>query len=554
MPEPKNAAPVSALPSRRRFFQTSLVGVAGATILSAAAGTGKMAAYMSAAPEVEGFELNEVTIADLQAGMISRKFSARSLTEQYLARIEQIDRRGPAVNSVIELNPDAVAIAEALDKERKGKGTRGPMHGIPMLIKDNIDTADRMQTTAGSLALMGAHPSRDSFVAQKLREAGAVILGKTNLSEWANIRSSHSVSGWSGRGGLTKNPYALNRNPCGSSSGSGAAVAANLCALAVGTETDGSVVCPSSANGIVGIKPTLGIISRAGIIPIAHSQDTAGPMARTVRDAALLLNALTGADPRDNSTAEGAGKVEGDYTRFLDPNGLRGARIGVARKYFGFSDSVDDLMSSVIDEMKRQGAVFVDPADLESHGKFDDTEFTVLLYELKADLNAYLASRPDAPVHSLKDIIAFNERNKSEEMPYFAQDIFLKAEAKGPLSSKEYLDALEANHRLSRAEGIDGVMDKFHLDAIMAPTGSPAWLTDLVNGDHSGGGSSNAAAVAGYPDITVPAGFIAGLPVGVSFFGRAWSEPTLLKIAYGFEQATKARKAPRFLPTVTSKL
>ena len=554
MPEPKNAAPVSALPSRRRFFQTSLVGVAGATILSAAAGTGKMAAYMSAAPEVEGFELNEVTIADLQAGMISRKFTARSLTEQYLARIEQIDRRGPAVNSVIELNPDAVAIAEALDKERKGKGTRGPMHGIPMLIKDNIDTADRMQTTAGSLALMGAHPSRDSFVAQKLREAGAVILGKTNLSEWANIRSSHSVSGWSGRGGLTKNPYALNRNPCGSSSGSGAAVAANLCALAVGTETDGSVVCPSSANGIVGIKPTLGMISRAGIIPIAHSQDTAGPMARTVRDAALLLNALTGADPRDNSTAEGAGKVEGDYTRFLDPNGLRGARIGVARKYFGFSDSVDDLMSSVIDEMKRQGAVFVDPADLESHGKFDDTEFTVLLYELKADLNAYLASRPDAPVHSLKDIIAFNERNKSEEMPYFAQDIFLKAEAKGPLSSKEYLDALEANHRLSRAEGIDGVMDKFHLDAIMAPTGSPAWLTDLVNGDHSGGGSSNAAAVAGYPDITVPAGFIAGLPVGVSFFGRAWSEPTLLKIAYGFEQATKARKAPRFLPTVTSKL
>ena len=554
MPEPKNAAPVSALPSRRRFFQTSLVGVAGATILSAAAGTGKMAAYMSAAPEVEGFELNEVTIADLQAGMISRKFTARSLTEQYLARIEQIDRRGPAVNSVIELNPDAVAIAEALDKERKGKGARGPMHGIPMLIKDNIDTADRMQTTAGSLALMGAHPSRDSFVAQKLREAGAVILGKTNLSEWANIRSSHSVSGWSGRGGLTKNPYALNRNPCGSSSGSGAAVAANLCALAVGTETDGSVVCPSSANGIVGIKPTLGMISRAGIIPIAHSQDTAGPMARTVRDAALLLNALTGADPRDNSTAEGAGKVEGDYTRFLDPNGLRGARIGVARKYFGFSDSVDDLMSSVIDEMKRQGAVFVDPADLESHGKFDDTEFTVLLYELKADLNAYLASRPDAPVRSLKDIIAFNERNKSEEMPYFAQDIFLKAEAKGPLSSKEYLDALEANHRLSRAEGIDGVMDKFHLDAIMAPTGSPAWLTDLVNGDHSGGGSSNAAAVAGYPDITVPAGFIAGLPVGVSFFGRAWSEPTLLKIAYGFEQATKARKAPRFLPTVTSKL
>ena len=295
------------------------------------------------------------------------------------------------------------------------------------------------------------------------------------------------------------------------------------------------------------------MISRAGIIPIAHSQDTAGPMARTVRDAAILLNALAGADPRDSATADNKGKVEGDYARFLDPNGLRGARIGVARKYFGFSDSVDDLMNSVMDEMKRQGAVLVDPADLESHGKFDDTEFTVLLYELKADLNAYLASRPDAPVHSLKDIIEFNERNKSEEMPYFAQDTFIKAEAKGPLTSKEYLDALEANHRLSRAEGIDGVMDKFHLDAIMAPTGSPAWLTDLVNGDHSGGGSSNAAAVAGYPDITVPAGFISGLPVGVSFFGRAWSEPVLLKIAYGFEQATKARKAPRFLPTVTAK-
>jgi len=563
--KPKTLIP-TAVRARRRFLQTSLAGVVGSSLLPSLAGARETATRSPAkpiAPETEGFEtpgsetpgfeLEELTIADLQKAMTSGRFSVRSLTEKYLARIEQIDRHGPAVNSVIELNPDAMAIAEALDNERKGKGARGPLHGIPVLIKDNIDTADRMQTTAGSLALMGSRPARDSFVAKKLREAGAVILGKTNLSEWANIRSSHSVSGWSGRGGLTRNPYALDRNPCGSSSGSGAAVAASLCALAVGTETDGSVVCPASANGIVGIKPTLGMISRVGIIPIAHSQDTAGPMARTVRDAAILLNVLAGADPRDRATAESAGKIEADYSRFLDPNGLRGTRIGVARKYFGFSDSVDDLMNSVMEEMKRQGAVLVDPADLESHGKFDDTESTVLYYELKADLNAYLAGRPDAPVHSLKEIIDFNQRNKDKEMPYFAQDTFIKAEAKGPLDSKEYLDALEANHRFSRAEGVDGLMDKFHLDAIMAPTGSPAWITDLVNGDHSGGGSSNAAAVAGYPDITVPAGFIAGLPVGVSFFGRAWSEPVLLKIAYGFEQATKARKPPRFLPTVNAK-
>jgi amidase len=546
----KKTKGLGQVPQRRRFLKTSLLGGLGAAMLPALAGAREMAAYPPVALEIESFELDDLTIADLQAGVTSGKFTSRSLTEKYLARIEQIDRRGPAVNSVIEVNPDALAIAEGLDKERKAKGSRGALHGIPVLIKDNIDTADRMQTTAGSLALVGSRPARDAFVAQKLREAGAVILGKTNLSEWANIRSSHSVSGWSGRGGLTRNPYALDRNPCGSSSGSGAAVAANLCALAVGTETDGSVVCPSSANGIVGIKPTLGLLSRSGIIPIAHSQDTPGPMARTVRDAAILLNALAGADPRDRATAESSGKIAADYTRFLDPNGLRGTRIGVARKYFGFSDSVDSLMDSVMDEMKRQGAVLVDPADLESHGKFDDSEFTVLLYELKADLNSYLASRPDAAVHSLKDVIEFNERNKGKELQYFAQDVFTKAEAKGPLTSKEYLDALEANHRLSRAEGIDGLMDKLHLDAIMAPTGSPAWLTDLVNGDHSGGGSSNAAAVAGYPDITVPAGFIAGLPVGISFFGRAWSEPVLLRIAYGFEQATRARKLPRFLPTV----
>src|SRR6202022_1843181 len=463
----KDTVPIDAVPPRRRFLRTSLLGGMSAAVLPAMAGARETA---SGSPAVAGagcFVLEGVTLADFQAGLASGKFTSRSLAEKYLARIEAIDRRGPAVNSVIEVNPDARAIAESLDRERKAKGARGLLHGIPVLIKDNIDTADRMQATAGSLALVGLYPAKDSFVAQKLREAGAVLLGKTNLSEWANIRSSHSTSGWSGRGGLTLNPYALDRNPCGSSSGPGAALTRNLCALAVGTETDGSVVCPSSANGIVGIKPTLGMISRAGVIPIAHSQDTAGPMARTVRDAAILLNALAGADPHDSATAVSDGKIAADYTQFLDPNGLRGARIGVARKYFGFSDSADSLMDSVMQEMKRQGAVLVDPADLESHGKFDDSEFLVLLYELKADLNAYLAGRPDAAVHSLKDVIEFNEKNKDKEMPFFAQDTLVKAEGKGPLTSNEYVDALEANHRLSRAEGIDGVMDKIHLDAIM---------------------------------------------------------------------------------------
>ena len=533
---------------RRRFLQTSALAGVGAAVLPALASASDVPCP-APAPEIKPFELDEITITKLQAGMASGKFTARSITEKYLARIEEVDKQGPALNSVIEINPDALAIADALDQERKANHLRGPMHGIPVLIKDNIDTADRMQTTAGSLALLGSKPTRDSFVAQKLRESGAVILGKTNLSEWANIRSSHSSSGWSGRGGQTTNPYALDRNPCGSSSGSGAATSASLCAVAVGSETDGSIVCPASANGIVGIKPTLGLISRSGIIPIAHSQDTAGPMARSVRDAAILLGALAGADPRDSATAASAGKAEADYTKFLDPHGLRGARIGVARKYFGSNDAQDQLMNNLIAAIKRQGAEIVDPADLPTHGKFDDTEFLVLLYELKADLNAYLAARPGAP-GSLKDIIDFNESNREKEMPYFGQDIFIKSEAKGPLTSKEYTDALEANHRLSRKEGIDAVMDQFHLDAIMALTAGPAWLTDLANGDHAVGGSSNAAAVAGYPDITVPAGFVFGLPVGISFFGRAWSEPTLLKIAYGFEQTMQARRPPRFLPTL----
>jgi len=498
------------------------------------------------------FELDEITIDDLQKAFLSGQYSSRSLAEKYLARIQEIDKAGPMVNSVIELNPGALEIADALDQERKTKGPRGPLHGIPVLIKDNIDTGDRMNTTAGSLALLGGRPGNDAFVAAQLRNAGAVILGKTNLSEWANIRCSHSTSGWSGRGGLTRNPYALDRNPCGSSSGTGAAVSANLCVAGVGTETDGSVVCPSSANGLAGLKPTVGLVSRSGIIPISHSQDTAGPMARTVRDVAILLGAMAGADPQDAATADSRAKLYPDYIRFLDPAGLKGARLGVVRKYFGFNDAVDQLMDSLLGEMKRAGAEIIDPADIPTIGKFDESELTVFYYELKADLAAYLARRGSS-VKSLKDVIEFNELNRGQEMPYFGQDIFLKSEQKGPLSSKEYLDALAQNHQLTRAEGIDFVMDKFKLDALVAPTGGPAWITDLINGDHVAGGSSSAAAVAGYPNINVTAGYLWGLPVGISFFGRAWSEPTLLKIAYSFEQLTKARQKPRFLPTIDSK-
>jgi len=496
------------------------------------------------------FELEEMSVSELQQGMQSGKYSSRSLVEKYVDRINDIDKRGPALNSVIELNPDAESTAAALDKERKDKGPRGPLHGIPILIKDNIDTADRMKTTAGSLALLSSRPPQDASVARKLRDAGAVILGKTNLSEWANIRSSKSSSGWSGRGGQTKNPYVLDRNPCGSSSGSGAAPAANLCAAAIGTETDGSVVCPSNANSLVGIKPTLGLISRAGIIPIAHSQDTAGPMARTVADAATLLGALTGQDPRDPVTNESRGKSFTDYTRFLDPNALSGARLGIVRKNFGFNDRVDRLMNDLIAKMKRKGAVVIDPVVIPTAGKFDDSELEVLLYELKADLNAYLATLgPQAPVKSLKDIIEFNEKNRDREMPYFGQDLFIKAQEKGPLTTPAYLNALKKNHLMSRTQGIDLVLKQHRLDALIAPTGGPAWPTDLVNGDHFTGGYSTASAVAGYPHITVPAGYVLGLPVGLSFFAGAYSEPKLISIAFAFEQATKARRPPKFLPT-----
>jgi len=502
----------------------------------------------SYALDPDTFEIEETTILRLQEGLNSGKITAVQLIETYRKRIDEIDKGGPSINAIIELNPEATDIAESLDRERKEKGARGPLHGIPILIKDNIDTADRMMTTAGSLALLGSIPAQDSFVAKKLREAGAIILGKTNLSEWANFRSSHSISGWSGRGGQTRNPYALDRNPCGSSSGTGAAVAANLCVVGIGTETDGSVVCPSSSCSLVGIKPTLGLISRAGIIPIAHSQDTAGPMARTVTDAAILLGALTGVDARDKATTGSRDKAQADYTKFLDPGGLKGARIGVHRKSFGFNDHVDKLMEELIKEMKSSGAVFVDPAIIPTAGRFDDSEFEVLLYEFKADLNAYLAGLgPNAPVHSIKEIIDFNEKNAEKELRYFGQDIMIKSESKGSLSSKGYLTALQKNHALTRSQGIDLVLRKNKLDALIAPTGGPAWLTDFVNGDCFGGGYSSASAVAGYPHITVPAGYVSGLPVGISFFASAYSEPTLIKLAFAFEQLTQVRRKPQFI-------
>jgi len=535
--------------NRRTFVRNATIAsIALASVRNLAEKESRASVEIAAPPPA--FELDEATVDELQRGMSSGKYTADSLTAKYLNRIFSIDKEGPTINSVIELNPDALHIASELDKERKAGRTRGRLHGIPVIIKDNIDTHDRMTTTAGSLALGGSIPPQDSFVTKRLREAGAVIIGKTNLSEWANFRSSHSTSGWSGRGGQTKNPYVLDRNPCGSSSGTGAAIAANLATIGIGTETDGSVVCPSNANSLVGIKPTLGLISRAGIVPISHSQDTAGPMCRTVTDAAILLSVLTGIDPRDDATKASGGKSLSDYTRALDADGLKGARIGVHRKAFGFNDAVDKLMNDCIDIVKRHGATVIDPADVPTQGKFDDSELEVLLYEFKADLNSYLASLgPRAPVKSLKEIIDFNEQYRDREMPWFGQDIMTKAQAKGPLTEKAYRDALAKNHRLSRKEGIDFVMDKNKLDALIAPTGGPPWPTDWVNGDHFSGGYSTASAVAGYPHITVPAGYLFGLPVGLSFFGHAWSEPTLIKFAYAFEQATKIRRPPLFLET-----
>jgi amidase len=504
-------------------------------------------------PQVPAFALDELTIEELQGRMQSGQDTAQSLTRLYLGRIDAIDQRGPAINSVIELNPDAFAIARLRDEERKAGKTRGPLHGIPVLIKDNIDTADHMHTSAGSLALAAHVAAKDSWVAERLRAAGAVIIGKTNLSEWANFRSTHSSSGWSGRGGQTRNPYALDRSPSGSSSGSGASAAANCCAVAVGTETDGSVTSPSAASALVGIKPTVGLISRAGIIPIAHSQDTAGPMARTVRDVAILLGALTGVDARDSATRASAGHSQTDYRTSLDKDGLRGARLGVARKrYTGYSPETDKVFAAALDLMRQHGATIVDPADIETAGKTDDSEFELLLYEFKADLNAYLAGvEPSIGIKSLADVMAFNTKNAARELRYFGQEIMEQAEKKGPLTEKKYLADLANNRRLMGAQGIDATIAKYKLDAIVAPTQGPAWLIDLVNGDAGGGGSFTApAAVAGYPHVTVPMGQVRGLPVGVSFVGRAWSEATLLKLAYAFEQAAPARRKPTFEETV----
>ena len=546
----KRVVVTASAQSRRDFLKTGISGTALAAALPHLGVVEHMATSLRASAVMD-FELDEATIADLGEAMHTGKETARTIAEKYLVRIQTVDKDGPSLNSVIELNPEALSIADQLDEERKAKGARGPMHGIPVLIKDNIDTADRMATTAGSLALIGSKPPGDSFLVQQLRSAGAVILGKTNLSEWANIRSSHSTSGWSGRGGLTKNPYALDRNTSGSSSGSGAAVSANLCAVAVGTETDGSIVSPSSINGLVGIKPTVGLVSRTGVIPISHTQDTPGPMARTVRDAAILLGALTGIDSTDTATMAGKGKVPADYTKFLDPAGLKGARLGIVRSFFGFHEGVDVVMKDALAALKDQGAVLIDPVEIKSFAQLGNAEELVLHYELKADMNAYLGRLgPDAPVHSLKDIIEFNEKNKQREMPYFGQDTFIKADAKGPLTSKEYVAALDKCRKLTRKDGIDAALAKHRLDALVAPTDSPAWLTDLVDGDHFLGGSSTPAAVAGYPSITVPAGLVFGLPVGISFFASAWNEPKLIKLAYAFEQATRSRKIPRFLPTV----
>jgi amidase len=495
------------------------------------------------------FELEEASIMQLQEWMRSGRFSSEALTRLYLERIRQMDEAGPEINAIIEANPDALAIAAAMDRERRDGRIRGPLHGVPIVIKDNIDTADRMMTTAGSLALVGAPAPSDAFIVRRLREAGAVILAKTNLSEWANIRSTRSSSGWSARGGQTKNPYALDRNPCGSSSGTASAVSANLAAAGIGTETDGSIVCPAGATGLVGLKPTLGLVSRSGIVPIAHSQDTAGPMARTVADAATVLTAIAGVDPGDQATAASTARAQTDYATFLDPEGLKGARIGVARKRVtGYSAHTDRLYEQAIADLKRLGAEIVDPADLGSLGDYDDAELTVLLYELKADLNQYLRGRTGVPIRTLKDAIEFNETHKDVEMPYFGQELFLMAEAKGPLTDAEYVKALRSNQKLSR-EGIDSVLRKHKLDAIVMPTGGPAWTTDLVNGDHFLGASSTAAAVAGYSNITVPMGSVFGLPVGLSFVGTAWSEGTLIRLAFAYEQGTKHRRPPTFAPT-----
>ncbi len=606
--------------SRRAFLGGTLMGGAAlavpATLLgggleggaaqdaaaAAVAGTGRGAAppappaaapsAPAAPPAAEEFDLAEATFAELQASLAAGRRTSRGLVEAYLARIAALDRRGPGLRALLEINPEALAIADALDAERRAKGARGPLHGIPILLKDNIGTHDLMTTTAGSLALAGSVPARDAWVVRRLRDAGAVLLGKANLSEWANFRSTRSSSGWSARGGQCRNPYALDRSPSGSSSGSAVAAAANLCAAAVGTETDGSIVSPAGHCALVGIKPTVGLLSRSGIVPIAHSQDTAGPLARTVADAAILLGAMAGggrADPGDPATAAARGHGLADYTPFLRADGLKGARLGVAREHLFEPSAGAPLIEEAIAEMRRQGAVIVDPADIVTAGQLDRPELVVLLYEFKADLDAYLAdlsagasgasrairaaeapSAPDvtgaaaagvgagagagqrlagAPVRSLAELIAFNERHRTAEMPFFGQELLERSQAKGTLADPAYRQALARCRLLARRRGIDATLARHRLDAIVAPTGGTPWLIDLVNGDAASGGSSTPAAVAGYPSITVPAGQVFGLPVGISFIGAAWSEPTLIRLAYAFEQATRHRLPPRFQPT-----
>ncbi|MFL5520480.1 MAG: amidase [Gemmatimonadales bacterium] len=537
--------------SRRSFVAAA--AVAGTAMLvphrsSAAATLADRGAGAAAPPPV--FALEELSITELQAGMASGRFSARSLVEQYLGRIESMDRQGPALRHVIETNPDAPAIADALDAERRGGHMRGPLHGIPVLVKDNIDTADRMTTTAGSLALEGSRPARDAFVVERLRAAGAIILGKTNLSEWANFRSTHSSSGWSARGGQGRNPYVLDRTPSGSSSGSGGAVAASYCAVAVGTETDGSVTSPAAACSLVGMKPTIGLVSRSGIIPIAHSQDTAGPMARSVTDAAILLGVLAGADPRDAVTTTRR-PAAADYVRALDAGALRGARIGVARKsYTGYSAATDAAFEQAVGAMRDAGAVIIDPADIATAGKFDDAEFEVLLYEFKADLEAYLRALPTgARARTLDDLIAFNKAHAATELRYFGQEIFEMAAKKGPLTAPAYRKALDKCRLLSRTQGLDATFRKHRLDTLVAPTQGPPSVIDLVNGEKYSGSSTTPCAVAGYPAVTVPMGYAFGLPLGVTFMGLPWSEAALLKYAYAFEQATKLRRPPQYLRT-----
>jgi len=530
---------------RREFLLGSAVAGVGAARASLPPPPG------SAPQPAQAFELEEATLEQLQAGMTSGRWTSRSITEQYLARIEAVDRTGPRLNSVIEVNPDALQIAGELDAERKAKGPRGPLHGIPVLVKDNLDSGDRMQTTAGSLALVGTPAPRDSTVVAKLREAGAVLLGKTNLSEWANYRSTTSTSGWSGRGGLTRNPYVLDHNACGSSSGSGAAAAANLAAITIGTETDGSVVCPSSICGLVGIKPTVGLVSRAGIIPISATQDSAGPMCRSVADAAAVLWAIQGFDPRDPATTPLKTRRPENWSTGLRPDALRGARLGVARKGFGLPPSVDGVLGEALTALKQLGAVLVDPAEIPNLGKLDRPETVVLDYEFKAGLAGYFATRGAGyPIRGLADLIAYNAAHRDRELPWFGQEIFERSVKRGPLAAAEYRRALADCGRLARGLGLDALLARHRLDAVVAITAGPSWPSDLVNGDRYTGGCSTPAAVAGYPHVTVPAGMVHGLPIGLSFFGRAWSEARLLGFAYAFERETRLRRVPQFLPAL----